>query len=99
MNIRLAAFSSSLALLTALPAWALVADGKAERIAPDQVAITWTDADPVDVYVSERPDADLATAKRVSEANRTGRFELTAAPGRRSGGSGGRADPAAGAGL
>jgi protein-tyrosine phosphatase len=83
MNIRLAAFSSSLALLTALPAWALVADGKAERIAPDQVAITWTDADPVDVYVSERPDADLATAKRVSEANRTGRFELTAAPGAR----------------
>ncbi len=82
MNIKFAAFTSSLALLAGLPAtaWALVADSQAQRTAPDRIAVTWTDTDPVDVYVSDRPDAPLKAARRVSEANRTGRFELAAAP-------------------
>ena len=52
------------------------------RAAPDRLVVTWTDKDPVDVYVAERPDAGLDQAKLVSAADRDGRYEASAPAGR-----------------
>ncbi|HKP77987.1 MAG TPA: tyrosine-protein phosphatase [Phenylobacterium sp.] len=69
----------ALALLAGEAAGAVTAE-KAERVAPDRVLVTWSDNDPVDVFVTDRPDAGVADAKLVSDDNRTGRFELPAGP-------------------
>jgi len=52
----------------------------AERTAPDMVVVRWTDRDPVDVYVSDRPNVPLAQARRVSAGDRDGRYEMRVAP-------------------
>jgi protein-tyrosine phosphatase len=79
---RLFRTAAPVALLLALAsaASAEVAAPKVERAGPAALVVTWTDADPVDVYESDAPDVPLAGAKLVSEANRTGRFEVGAAP-------------------
>ena len=43
-----------------------------QRPAPDQLEIHWQGSDPVDVYVSDRPDATIAQARRVARADATG---------------------------
>jgi protein-tyrosine phosphatase len=66
-----------LALIALFPAatWAKVAGEAAARVAPDRVAVTWRDPSPVDVYVSDRPDADVKAARLVVRASRDGRVE------------------------
>ncbi len=51
---------------------------KAERVAPDRVAVSWTGTSPVDVYLADRPDTALAAARLVSDDNRQGRVEVPA---------------------
>jgi protein-tyrosine phosphatase len=59
------------------PLTALALDGASvERIAPDRVIVHWRGGDPVDVYVSSRPDASLAKARRVARTDRDGAFTL-----------------------
>jgi len=71
-----------LALALAGPAHALTAE-KAERAADYRVVVTWTDPDPVDVYVSDRPDAPISAAKLVAAKTRDGRAEYAAPAGSR----------------
>lgn len=71
------------ALLVAGQAHAAVTGEKVERPQPDQVVVTWTDTDPVDVFVANKPDAALSAARLASGKDRDGRFEFTAAPGSR----------------
>jgi len=66
---------SAVLLLSASTALAAVSAEKVERTGPDKIVVTWTDKDPVDVYVAERPDAAPADAKLVSANDRDGRFE------------------------
>jgi protein-tyrosine phosphatase len=47
------------------------------RSAPDVLTVTWTDAAPVDVYVSDRPDATPQTARLVSHRDDDGRHDFT----------------------
>jgi protein-tyrosine phosphatase len=59
------------------PIAALALDGAdVQRPAPNQVTVTWQGADPVDVYVSGRPDASIAQARRVARADRQGVFVM-----------------------
>jgi protein-tyrosine phosphatase len=51
----------------------------AVRTAPDKVLVRWTDKDPVDVYVADRPEATPATATLVSGKDRDGVHELAVA--------------------
>ena len=80
MSRTFAGVALSLALVAALsgPGFAKVTEQKAERAAADKVVISWTDAAPVDVYMSDRPDAALRDAKLVSQANSSGHFEAAA---------------------
>lgn len=66
------------ALLVALPGIALArADNvQAERIAPDRILVTWSDEAPVDLYQSDKPDADPAKARAISLKDRDGREEI-----------------------
>ena len=57
-------------------------DAKAER-AGGQLVVTWTDTDPVDVYVAGRPDAPISAAKLVASKTRDGRVEYAAPVGAR----------------
>ncbi len=77
MNRLLAGAAVSLALVSGMSGggFAKVADEKVERAAADKVVLSWTDTAPVDVYVSERPDAAMRDAKLLSKGNVTGRFE------------------------
>lgn len=63
-------------LLAAGPANAITAQ-KAER-AEGRVMITWTDPDPVDVYVAPTADAPLSAATLVAASRRDGRVEYVA---------------------
>jgi protein-tyrosine phosphatase len=56
---------------------------RVERFDPTHVIITWTAKSPVDVYVSERPDADRSHAALLSGANHDGRYMATLAADRR----------------
>ncbi len=57
------------------PLTALALDGAdAERAAPDQVTVSWQGRDPVDVYVSFRPDAPISQARLLARADRGGVF-------------------------
>jgi protein-tyrosine phosphatase len=73
----LAGFALSLALVAGVAGdgFAKVSGEKAERPSADKVVISWTGKAPVDIYMSERPDAALGDANLVSQGNRTGRFE------------------------
>lgn len=53
---------------------------RAERASPDKVVVTWTGKNPVDVYVSERPNAPLAQARRVSAGDNDGRHDAVVTP-------------------
>ncbi len=75
---RYAFVASALIASLAAPASARVTAEAAARAA-DKVVITWTDAAPVDVYLSERADGALDAARLVSRGNTTGRFETAAA--------------------
>ena len=67
------------ALLTAGPALAGSVDKAAvERVSPAAVVVRWSDKDPVDVLVSERPDAKPDAAKLVSRADKDGQHQLEA---------------------
>ena len=69
---------TALALVLATgPAHAITAQ-KAER-AQGRVVITWTDSDPVDVYVAETAEAPLSAAKLVAVKSRDGRIEYAVA--------------------
>jgi protein-tyrosine phosphatase len=64
MTRKLAAPLLSAALvLTASGALAAVSGETVERIAPDRVVVTWTDKDPVDVYVAESDQGDGAVVR------------------------------------
>ena len=63
-------------VLAAGPAHAITAQ-KAER-AEGRVVVTWTDTDPVDVYVAPTADAPLSAAKLVAARSRDGRVEYAA---------------------
>ena len=57
------------------PLTALALDGAdVERAAPDRVTISWRGDDPVDVYVSNRPDASIAAARLLTRADVRGVF-------------------------
>ena len=59
------------------PIAALALDGAdVQRPAPNQVTVSWQGADPVDVYVSTKPDASIAEARRVARADRQGVFVM-----------------------
>jgi protein-tyrosine phosphatase len=71
----LAALPAALVLFACLPAFAAVTAEKAERQGLQTVVVTWTDANRVDVYRSDQPDAPLAKAKLVSDDDADGRYE------------------------
>lgn len=77
--VGLGAFTALLITGTVAFAGAITAP-RAERASPDKVVVTWTGKDPVDVYVSERPNGPLAQARRVSAGDRDGRHEVDVAP-------------------
>jgi protein-tyrosine phosphatase len=49
-----------------------------ERPAADRLVVTWSDSDPVDVYLADGPDQPLAQARRLAQADRDGRLETPA---------------------
>ena len=55
-----------------------------ERASTDKVVIRWSDADPVDVFQSDRPDSTIAEAVLVSAKDSDGSYEAASAlrPGR-----------------
>lgn len=65
------AFAASLFVLSAAHAQTAPS---VERTAPNQIAIHWQGADPIDVYLADRPDAPVAKARRVAKADRDGDF-------------------------
>jgi protein-tyrosine phosphatase len=83
MTRKLAAPVLSAALvLTVSTAFAAVSGEKVERSAPDKLIVTWTDKDPVDVYVADSAEAGLDKAKLVSAKDKDGRYEAPAGPAR-----------------
>lgn len=59
-------------------AWAGdIVGAEVHRSSKDQLAITWTDSDPVDVYVSALPNTTLKAAKLISAADGDGQHEVT----------------------
>ena len=61
-----------------------ITEPSVERSAPNKVTVRWTDADPVDVFVSDRPDATVDTARRVSRNDRDGHHDLKGSAAQRS---------------
>lgn len=63
------------AAMLCLAGQALALDAPAvERPAPDKIEIRWAGSDPVDVYVSTRPDAPIRAARRLARGDRDGDF-------------------------
>src|SRR5690349_19422488 len=77
MNRTVTVLAIPLVLMSGV-ATAKVSAEKVERISPDKIVVTWTGKAPVDVYVSDSPDATVATAKLVSRGDADGSFEITA---------------------
>lgn len=77
MKLKIAALSSVYFVFAAAGAYAAVGEAKVERIDAGKVAVTWSGRGPVDVYLAERPDAALSSAKLVSDDNKSGRFDFT----------------------
>jgi protein-tyrosine phosphatase len=72
-------FASAAAFVCASPALAdIVEKAAVERVSPTAVVVRWTDKDPVDVLVSEKPDASGDAAKLVSRADKDGEQQLAA---------------------
>ena len=59
-----------------------IATPMVERLAADRVAVTWSDRDPVDVFLADRPDTNVKTARLVSGRDADGRYEMTVPAGR-----------------
>ena len=78
LMIALLALAVPLPALGAPPANPLV-----ERVAPDRLKISWADANGVDVYMADQPEANPKTAKLVSPDDRDGVHEVAVAPGER----------------
>jgi len=78
MPFKLVAWAlPALLLATPHPASALSAE-KVERAGAGRLVVTWTDNDPVDVYVADGPDAGIDKARLVSSKDRDGRYEAAA---------------------
>ncbi|WP_439533675.1 tyrosine-protein phosphatase [Polymorphobacter sp.] len=76
------ATATALALLLASPALAL-SDARVTRLADGQLEISWTAKTPVDVLVSDQPDAPRAAATLISRADADGRHNLAVPAGER----------------
>lgn len=81
-NKHLVSLALLLSAAGAAPAYA-ISDADVERTAPDHLMVSWTDPDPVDVYVSSKPDAAIGDARRVAQADRDGKYDLEVTPGER----------------
>jgi protein-tyrosine phosphatase len=79
MTIRTHLAATAIAtLLSAGTGWAgTLSSAEVVRAAPDQLKVTWADSNPVDVYVSSRPDATVKTAKLISAADADGQHAVT----------------------
>lgn len=79
--------STALALLVALSPLPTLANAPAspavERTGADRLRISWADSSAVDVYMADRPDAELDLATRISARDRDGLHEVTAPAGKR----------------
>ena len=77
MTIRQTLLISGM-LVLALPAAALarIAGADVQRASADQLAITWQDANPVDIYEGARPDFAPTPATAVAHASHAGSFVL-----------------------
>lgn len=75
---RLLLTVSALVALAPALSHAEITAAAAVRTAPDRIAVTWTAKGPVDVYVSDSPDADLQQARQVADDDKDGRIELPA---------------------
>lgn len=64
----------------AAPAAAKVGAATVERAADNQVLVRWSAKGPVDVFLADRQDADLASARLVSGKDRDGSAQLTVDP-------------------
>jgi protein-tyrosine phosphatase len=71
----------AIAIVAQGAALAAVSGEAAVRTTPGEIMLTWTDTNPVDVYVADRSDATPLKSRLLSKANRTGRLELPAAGG------------------
>lgn len=81
---RLNVFPFAAALLAGTAAHAGTIDAPlVTRSAPDALTVSWTDTDPVDVFLSDDPAATVKTAKLLSKADRDGTEKTTVAPGER----------------
>jgi protein-tyrosine phosphatase len=76
----LAALLTALCIAQAASAGTISAPA-AERVG-DKVVVRWSDRDPVDVYVADRPDAPKAGWKLAQAGDRDGRYEMPAASAR-----------------
>ncbi len=73
-KLRRIAFSVA-TLLSAAPACAI--DGaQVTRLTPERIEVSWTDGDPVDLYVSAAPDAEPGEWRLVESEDRDGHFEF-----------------------
>lgn len=66
----------ALAMASAASAAAPTIGATSSRVAPDKVTVKWTDTSPIDVYVSDRPDATTRTARLVSRADADGQLDV-----------------------
>lgn len=67
---------TAVVLLSLWASRALALDGAvAERKGPAEIALTWNDANPVDVYVSTKPDAAPAKATLLVRGDRDGAYQ------------------------
>lgn len=77
----------TLALLVAVAPLPALADAPAnpdvERISPDRLKLSWANSNGVDIYMADRADATVDTAKLVSANDRDGVHEMAVAPGTR----------------
>jgi len=65
-----------LLLLTAATPVLALSTARVERLGPDQVEVIWAADNPVDVYVSDTPDASPKAATLASRADADGRHRL-----------------------
>jgi protein-tyrosine phosphatase len=69
--VRLSVTAAIAALSLHSMALSAIADAKVERSAPDRLSLSWTSPDPVDVYVSDRPDAAASAAQPLARGARS----------------------------
>ena len=62
--------------LASVASAAPIEDAGVTRTAPDRVTVAWRSAAPVDVYVSDRADATIRTARLVARADADGRVDV-----------------------